>query len=174
MKARLCGSQSTLASKKEETGSRLSELIELGLGPEPRLVARLTNDLCRRTVSTGLPTQQTPIGGDEMAKKKATRKKAAKRSRATKRGRPKPAKRRAPPSKPPKVKAPKPTIREPEYGPTFFLTSENGTSQAYEIDGTPHFKTVHSYRLEHAAIREFEEQDGKILYKVKPLKAPAG
>jgi hypothetical protein len=103
-----------------------------------------------------------------MAKKKAARKKAAKRAR------PEPAKRRAPSRKPPNGKAAKPTIREPEYGPTFFLTAENETAQAYEIDGTPHFKTVRSYRLEHAAIREFEEQDGKILYKVKPLKLPAG
>ena len=45
-------------------------------------------------------------------------------------------------------------------------------ADAYEIDGTPHFRTVHSYRLERAAIMEFEEQDGKILYKVKPLKTP--
>ena len=47
-------------------------------------------------------------------------------------------------------------------------------AEAYEIDGTPHFKTVHSYSLEHAAIMDFEEQDGKVLYKVKPLKTPAG
>jgi hypothetical protein len=28
--------------------------------------------------------------------------------------------------------------------------------------------------LEKADIREYEEQDGKILYKVKPLKSPVG
>ncbi|HXY37432.1 MAG TPA: hypothetical protein VEI07_24605, partial [Planctomycetaceae bacterium] len=55
-----------------------------------------------------------------------------------------------------------------------FLTAENEMAEAYEIDGTPHFKTVHSYSLEHAAIMDFEEQDGKVLYKVKPLKTPAG
>jgi hypothetical protein len=63
-------------------------------------------------------------------------------------------------------------MQQLEYGPTFFLTAENEMAETYEIDGTPHFKTVHSYRLEHAAIMEFEEQDGKILYKVKPLKTP--
>jgi hypothetical protein len=87
---------------------------------------------------------------------------------------PKPSKRRGPPRNSARGKVPKPKIQEPEYGPTFFLTAENEMAEAYEIDGTPHFKTVHSYRIESAAIMEFEEQDGKILYKVKPLKAPAG
>jgi len=109
-----------------------------------------------------------------MAKKKAARKKATKRSKAVKPVRLKAVKRRPPARKPKKSKQPKPTMQEPEFGPTFFLTAENETAEAYEIDGTPHFKTVYSYRLEHAAIMEFEEQDGKILYKVKPLKAPAG
>jgi len=99
-----------------------------------------------------------------MAKKKAAHKKADKRAKRVKRGRPKPAKRRAPARKPPKGKALQLTMQEPEYGPTFFLTAENEMAEAYAIDGTPHFRTVHSYRLEHAAIMEFEEQDGKILY----------
>jgi hypothetical protein len=83
-------------------------------------------------------------------------------------------KRRPPARKPKKSKLPKPKMEEREYGPTFFLIAENETAEAYEIDGTPHFKTVYSYRLDHAAIMQFEEQDGKILYKVKPLKSPAG
>jgi hypothetical protein len=109
-----------------------------------------------------------------MAKKKAARNKAAKASKAAKPVRRKPAKRRAPARKPSKSKPPKPTMQQPDYGPIFFLTAENEMAEAYEIDGALHFKTVHSYRLEQAAIMEFEEQDGKILYKVKPLKAPAG
>ena len=59
-----------------------------------------------------------------------------------------------------------------EYSSTFFLTAVSDKSQAYEIDGTPHHRTVESYRLERADILEYEEQDGKILYKVKPLKSP--
>jgi hypothetical protein len=109
-----------------------------------------------------------------MAKKKATRKRTAKRSKAAKTRRAKSVKPRRPARRPRKSKPPKPTLPTPEYGPTFFLTAESDTAPAYEIDGTPHYKTVHSYRLEHAAIREFEEQDGKILYKVKPLKSPVG
>jgi hypothetical protein len=109
-----------------------------------------------------------------MAKRKAARKKATKRSKVVKPARPKAVKRRPPARTPQKSKPPKPRMPEPEYGPTFFLTAENEMAPAYEIDGTPHYKSVHSYRLEHAAIREFEEQDGKILYKVKPLKSAAG
>jgi hypothetical protein len=116
-----------------------------------------------------------------MAKKKAARKKTTKRSKSVKPGRLKAVKRRPPaskpkpkPSKPKSSKQPKPTTQETEYGPTFFLTAENETAEAYEIDGTPHHQTVYSYRLEHAAIMEFEEQDGKILYKVRPVKSPAG
>jgi hypothetical protein len=109
-----------------------------------------------------------------MAEKKAGRKKTTKRSGAVKPGRPKAVKRRPPARKPKRSRLPNPTVQETEYGPTFFLTAENETAEAYEIDGTPHFKTVHSYRLEHAAIMEFEEQDGKILYKVKPVKVSTG
>jgi hypothetical protein len=118
--------------------------------------------------------QPQSLGGEkDMAKKQAARKKATKRSKAVKPGRPKAVKRRPPARKPKKIKPRKPKLPEPEYCPTFFLTAENEAAEAYEIDGTPHFKTVYSYRLEHAAIVEFEEQDGKILYKVKPLKSPA-
>jgi hypothetical protein len=109
-----------------------------------------------------------------MAKKMAARKKTAKRSKVVKSRQAKTAKPRPLVRRPQKSKPPKQKVQEPEYGPTFFLTAESETAQAYEIDGTPHYKTVHSYRLEHAAIREFEEQDGKILYKVKPLKSPVG
>jgi hypothetical protein len=63
---------------------------------------------------------------------------------------------------------------KPEYGPTFFLTAVSDTALAFEIDGTPHPITIQSYRLGNADIREFEEQDGKILYKVRPLKSPVG
>ncbi len=118
-----------------------------------------------------------------MAKKKALRKKAGKKSKTVKPRRAKsvksrsvkapaakkPAKRKGPKSRPPKSKSP-----ERQYGPSFFLTADNDTAPAYEIDGTPHATTIHSYRLAHADIREFEEQDGKILYKVKPVVSPAG
>jgi hypothetical protein len=109
-----------------------------------------------------------------MAKKKVVRKKAIKTSKAVKPVRPKAVKRRPPARRSKKSKPANPTMPEPEYGSTFFLTAENEMAEAYEIDGTPHYQTVHSYRLAHAAIMEFEEQDGKILYKVKPLKSPAG
>jgi len=109
-----------------------------------------------------------------MAKKKAARKKSAKKAKTVNPHRSMRVKRRSSARKPRKKKPAQPTTQEPEYGPTFFLTAESETAQAYEIDGTPHYKTVRSYRLEHAAVREFEEQDGKILYKIKPLKSPAG
>jgi len=60
----------------------------------------------------------------------------------------------------------------PEYGPTFFLTAESDTAPAFEIDATPHPKTIMAYRSEKADIREFEQPEGKILYKVRPLKPP--
>lgn len=125
-----------------------------------------------------------------MAKKKKAVKKATKASRKATAGK-KPAKkakkakiapaRSARPAKrkPPKKASPKAMpaaapLRIPAYAATFFLTAVSETSQAYEIDGTPHHRTVESYRLELADILEYEEQDGKILYKVKPLKSPAG
>jgi hypothetical protein len=46
--------------------------------------------------------------------------------------------------------------------------------QAFELDATPHSKTIMAYRSENADIKEFEQPDGKILYKVKPLKSPVG
>jgi hypothetical protein len=54
------------------------------------------------------------------------------------------------------------------------LRSQQLTVTAFELDATPHPKTIQSYRLENADIREFEEQDGKILFNVKPLKPPVG
>jgi cell division septation protein DedD len=104
--------------------------------------------------------------------KKATVKKATVAPAASRRAKPakrKPAKKASPKAKP----APAP-LRFPEFAPTFFLTAVSDTSQAYEIDGTPHHRTVESYRLELANILEYEEQDGKILYKVKPVKSPVG
>jgi len=107
-----------------------------------------------------------------MSKKMAARKKASKRSKVVTLRRAKPVKPRPPARTPRKGKPPKPAIPKPEYGPTFFLTAENDTAPAYEIDGTPHPITIQTYRLGNADIREFEEQDGKILYKVKTLKSP--
>jgi hypothetical protein len=106
------------------------------------------------------------------SKKAATAKKAAKRSKAVRPGRARPLKRQPLTKSAKKAKVPK---RAPmlDYGPTFFLTAQSDTAPAYEIDGTPHHRTVRSYRMERAAIMEFEEQDGKILYKVKPLMSPA-
>ena len=109
-----------------------------------------------------------------MAKKKAARKKTAKRSKVVKPRQGKTVKPRPPVRRPRKSKPPKPKTQKPEYGPTFFLTAENDTAPAFEIDGMPHPKTIQNYRLENANIREFEEQDGKILYKVNPLKSPVG
>jgi|HubBroStandDraft_1064217.scaffolds.fasta_scaffold480711_1 hypothetical protein len=124
-----------------------------------------------------------------MAKKKKAAKKATKSSRKSTAGKKpakkakkariapsraaKPAKRKPAKKAPPKA-MPAAPMRIPEYSPTFFLTAVSDTSQAYEIDGTPHHRTVESYRLERADILEYEEQDGKILYKVKPLKSPVG
>jgi hypothetical protein len=54
------------------------------------------------------------------------------------------------------------------------LRSQQLTVTAFEIDATPHPKTIQSYRLENADIREFEEQDGKIFFNLKPLKPPVG
>ena len=107
-----------------------------------------------------------------MPKKMAARKKASKRSKVVTLHRPKPVKPRPPARRPRKSKLPKPKVQEPEYGPTFFLTAVSDTALAYEIDGTPHPITIQTYRLGNADIREFEEQDGKILYKVKTLKSP--
>lgn len=119
-----------------------------------------------------------------MAKKKSGRKKSAKtkhsktvksrpksvkprgtKARATK----KPARARSVPRRSAQGKT-----SEPVYGPSFFVTANGETSPAYELDGTPHPKTVETYRQAKADIREFEEQDGKILYKVKPLLSPVG
>jgi hypothetical protein len=104
--------------------------------------------------------------------KKGTVKKAAVTPAASRRA--KPAKRKPAKKASPKAKAAAAPLRVPEYAPTFFLTAVSDTSQAYEIDGTPHHRTVESYRLELANILEYEEQDGKILYKVKPVKSPVG
>jgi hypothetical protein len=114
-----------------------------------------------------------------MAKKKAARKKSAKtRTSKTVKSRPKPVKARGPKKravkKPAKLTPVLRKISELVYGPSFFLTANSDTSPAYEIDGTPHPQTIESYRLAKAAIREFEEQDGKILYKIKPLLSPVG
>ena len=109
-----------------------------------------------------------------MAKKMASRKKTAKRSKVVTPRRAKPQKPRPPARRPRKSKPPKPKMQEPEYGPTFFLTAASDTAPAFEIDGTPHPITIQCYRLGNADIREFEEQDGKILYKVRPLKTPVG
>jgi hypothetical protein len=109
------------------------------------------------------------------ARKKTTApKKTAKTSKTVKPGRAQPFKRRPPTKSATKAKPPKPTRPKLDYGSTFYLTAQSETGRAYEIDGTPHHRTVFSYRLEGAAILEFREQDGKILYTVKPLKSPAG
>jgi hypothetical protein len=123
------------------------------------------------------------IRGYQMAKKKTARKKPVKKSKTVKSRRAKSVKprgakaqaaRKTAKRKAPKPKAPKSRSPGPQYGPSFFLTADSDTAPAYEIDGTPHAQTIQSYRLAQADIREFEEQDGKILYKVKPLMAPAG
>ena len=107
-----------------------------------------------------------------MAKKIAARKKPAKKSKVVKPRQDKLVKLRRPAGRPRKSKPSKPAMPKPELGPTFFLTAENDTAVAFELDGTPHAITIQSYRLGNADIREFEEQDGKILYKVAPLKSP--
>jgi hypothetical protein len=108
-----------------------------------------------------------------MAKKKAAvRKKTSQRPKAGKTRRAKSVKPRRPAKRQRTAKPQTSRTPEPEYAPSFFLTAQSETAQAYEIDGTPHSKTVQSYRLGNADIREFEEQDGKILYKVKPLQSP--
>jgi hypothetical protein len=98
--------------------------------------------------------------------------KKAKKARAAPSRTAKPAKRKPAKKAAPKAKLSSSPMRILEYSSTFFLTAVSDTSQAYEIDGTPHHRTVESYRLERADILEYEEQDGKILYKVKPLKSP--
>jgi hypothetical protein len=114
-----------------------------------------------------------------MAKKKASRKKAPKRAKAaakprrTKLAKPRAVKKARAAKKRRTSPAPKPTVQIIEYAATFFLTADHDRAPAFEIDGTPHPRTVASYRSENADIREFEEQDGKILYKVKPLKSAA-
>ncbi len=100
--------------------------------------------------------------------------KKAKRAKAAPSRIAKPAKRKPAKKAPPKAKPAASPMRILEYSSTFFLTAVSDTSQAYEIDGTPHHRTVESYRLDQADILEYEEQDGKILYKVKPLKSPVG
>jgi len=107
-----------------------------------------------------------------MAKKMAARKKESKRSKVVTPRRAKPVKPRPPARRPRKSKLSELKMQEPEYGPTFFLTAASDTAPAFEIDGTPHPITIQCYRLGNADIREFEEQDGKILYKVKTLKSP--
>jgi len=109
-----------------------------------------------------------------MAKKKVGRKKPAKKSTVAKHRRGRLAKPQRPTKRRRTAKPPKPKTPKPEYGPAFFLTAESDTAPAFELDATPHPKTIQSYRLENADIREFEELDGKILYKVKPLKPPRG
>jgi hypothetical protein len=106
-------------------------------------------------------------------KKKTAPKKTANTSKTVKPGRAKPLKSRPPTKGAKKAKPPKPALPKLDYGPTFYLTAQSETGPAYEIDGTLHHRTVFSYRLERAAILEFREQDGKILYTVKPLKSPA-
>ena len=106
-----------------------------------------------------------------MPRKMAARKKASKRSKVVTLHRTKPVKARPLARTPRKSKPPKPKMQEPEYGPTFFLTAASDTAPAYEIDGTPHPITIQCYRLGNADIRQFEEQDGKILFKIKPLKS---
>ena len=81
---------------------------------------------------------------------------------------------RPPARTPRKSKPPKTKMQEPEYGPTFFLTADSDTAPAFEIYGTPHPITIQCYRLGNADIREFEEQDGKILYKIRPRKPLVG
>jgi hypothetical protein len=104
------------------------------------------------------------------APKKSTPKKPARaKSAAAKSTRPKAAKPQRSAKKPNKRKPPVAQRSAFTYGPTFFLTAISETAEAYEIDGTPHVRTVESYRIENADIREYEEQDGKILYKVKTL-----
>jgi hypothetical protein len=81
---------------------------------------------------------------------------------------------RPPARTPRKSKPPKTKMQEPEYGPTFFLTADSDTAPAFEIYGTPHPITIQCYRLGNADIREFEEQDGNILYKIRPRKPLVG
>jgi hypothetical protein len=109
-----------------------------------------------------------------MAKKKAALKKASKRSKVVKPRRAKSVKPQRPTKKPRKSKPPKPKRPKREYGPTIFLLAESETVQVFELDATPHPKTIQSYRLEEARIRQFEQPDGKILYKVTPLTPPVG
>ena len=104
-----------------------------------------------------------------MAKKKASRKKPAKRSKGVKPRQSRLVKPQRPTKKRRTTKPPKPKTPKPEYGPAFFLTAESDTAPASELDATLHPKTIQGYRLENADIREFEELDGKTLYKVKPL-----
>lgn len=99
-------------------------------------------------------------------------KKVKKKAKAAPSRTAKPAKRKPAKKAPTKAKPPSSPARIPEFAPTFFLTAVSDTAQAYEIDGTPHHRTVESYRLERADILEYEEQDGKILYKVKTLISP--
>jgi hypothetical protein len=114
------------------------------------------------------------IGETGMAKIKAARKKSAKRSKVVKPRGAKPVKPRRPAKGPQKSRPPKSKTQEPVYGPSFFLTAVSDTAPAYEFDGTPHPITIQCYRLGNADIKEFEEQDGTILYKVIPLKTPVG
>lgn len=121
----------------------------------------------KKAAKKATKSSRKPAAGKKPAKKAKKAKVApARRAKAAKR---KPAKKAAPKARP--AAAP---LRIAEFAPTFFLTAVSETSQAYEIDGTPHHRTVESYRVELADILEYEEQDGKILYKVKPLKSPAG
>jgi hypothetical protein len=111
------------------------------------------------------------------SRKQATVKKTAKKAKkanATPSRKAKPVKRKPARKVLPKAKPAAAPMRILEYSSTFFLTAVSDRSQAYEIDGTPHHRTIESYRLERADILEYEEQDGKILYKVKPLKSPIG
>jgi hypothetical protein len=154
------------------------------------MLGRIPGRLCIRDPGEPELRDVSHQRGSDMAKKKKAAKKATKSSRkptAVKKPAKKakkakvapartarPAKRKPAKKAPPKVRPAASPMRIPDYAPTFFLTAISDTEQAYEIDGTPHHRTVESYRLERADILEYEEQDGKILYKVKPLKSPVG
>jgi hypothetical protein len=125
----------------------------------------------KKAAKKATKSSRKPTAAKKPAKKPATKAKKAKAgpSRTAKAAKRKPAKKA-----PAKGKPTASPLRFPEYAATFFLTAVSETSQAYEIDGAPHHRTVESYRLESANILEYEEQDGKILYKVKPVKSPVG
>jgi hypothetical protein len=121
----------------------------------------------KKAAKKATKSSRKPTAAKKPAKKAKKAKAAASRSA-------KPPKRKRATKALPKARPAASPFRVPEYAPTFFLTAVSDTSQAYEIDGTPHHRTIESYRLESADILEYEEQDGKILFKVKSLKSPVG